>query len=203
MKRTTHITLTGLILCLLFAATAHAKHPAEEMLIGSVEAVIDALFDEQAATLSAAEKRLRVRAVVDDRLDFSFIIRRAFGRNWQQLDSGQQDEVINLVTETLITTYVESFAGSQAPTIRYGRLVELTTNRVEIPSTVEANGRKVNLVYRMGRMESGWELFDVVAEGVSMVANYRQQLDNHFRRGDAESLIKRFREMAQKGEVDL
>jgi phospholipid transport system substrate-binding protein len=203
MNRTTHITLTGLILCLLFAATAYAKHPAEEMLIGSVEAVIDALFDEQAATLSAAEKRLRVRAVVDDRLDFSFIIRRAFGRNWQQLDSGQQDEVINLVTETLITTYVESFAGSQAPTIRYGRLVELTTNRVEIPSTVEANGRKVNLVYRMGRMESGWELFDVVAEGVSMVANYRQQLDNHFRRGDAESLIKRFREMAQKGEVDL
>ncbi len=203
MKHTTHITLASLVMCLLFATIGHAKHPAEEKLIGAVEAVIDALFDEQAATLSADEKRQRVRAVVDDRMDFSFIIRRAFGRNWQQLDSEQQVEVVNLVTETLITTYVESFAGSQRPQIRYGRLVELTSNRIEIPSTVTANGRDVNLIYRLGRMQSGWEVFDVVAEGVSMVANYRQQLDDHFRRGDAESLINRFREMAQKGEVEL
>lgn len=66
-----------------------------------------------------------------------------------------------------------------------------------------ANSREVRLLYRMGRMQSGWELFDVVAEGVSMVANYRQQLDNHFRRGDAEGLLNRFREMAAKGEVDI
>jgi phospholipid transport system substrate-binding protein len=203
MKHTINTTVTCFLLCTLFAATGHSKHPAEEKLISSVDAVLDALFDDEAATLSNAGKRKRVRAVVDERLDFSFIVRRAFGRNWQRLDSEQQEEVVNLVTETLITTYVESFAGSQRPVISYGRLVEVSSNRIEVPSTVEANGRQVRLLYRMGNMQSGWEVFDVVAEGVSMVANYRQQLDNHFRRGNAESLLKRFREMAAKGEVEL
>lgn len=196
-----------LLVCSCFgffaAASAHAVHPAEEKLKQSVEAVLDALFDDKARTLSNSEKRTRVRAVVDEQLDFSIIIRRAFGRNWQRLDEDQQTEVVNLVTETLITTYVESFAGSERPSVSYGRLVEVSANRIEIPSTVIANGREVRLLYRMGRMQSGWELFDVVAEGVSMVANYRQQLDNHFRRGDAEGLLNRFREMAAKGEVDI
>jgi phospholipid transport system substrate-binding protein len=188
---------------LSLALTSHAKHPAEEKLIDAVDAVLNALFDDRAATLSFADMRLRLRAVIDEKIDFSFIIRRAFGRNWQQMDPQQQHEIVNLVTETLITSYVENFAGNQRPEIQYGRLVEISGNRIEIPSKIELNGREINLLYRMGRMQSGWELFDVVAEGVSIVANYRQQFDDHFRRNDANNLIKRFREMAAKGELDL
>ena len=32
-------------------------------------------------------------------------------------------------------------------------------------------------------MDSGWQIYDIVAENVSMSSNYRGQIDDHFRKG--------------------
>ena len=198
----THFLLLGLA-CLGFAVPSAQAHPGKDKLIAAVDGVIAALFDGSAADLSRDEQRRKVRAAVDEQFSFDIIIRRAFGRNWQRFDEAQQKEVVDLITETLITAYVEGFAGEAKPEVSYGSVVEIARNRIEIPSTVIANGQQVNLLYRMGRMESGWEVFDVVAEGVSMVSNYRQQFDDHFRRGTPEQLIERLERMAERGEVEL
>jgi phospholipid transport system substrate-binding protein len=37
--------------------------------------------------------------------------------------------------------------------------------------------------------ESGWRIADVVIEGVSLVANYRSQLDAQYKKGGAEAVL--------------
>ena len=53
-------------------------------------------------------------------------------------------------------------------------------------------GAKYELVYRMAKTPSGWEIYDLVIEGVSLVANYRKQFDQHFAKGSsAKDLVAR------------
>jgi phospholipid transport system substrate-binding protein len=42
-------------------------------------------------------------------------------------------------------------------------------------------------------------MYDIVAEGISIVANYRQQFDDHFRRGTAAELIQKLEELLKEG----
>ena len=54
-------------------------------------------------------------------------------------------------------------------------------------------GSRYSVIYRMEK-EEGWKVTDVVIEGVSMVANYRSQLDDKFKRGGADAVISSLNE---------
>ena len=58
------------------------------------------------------------------------------------------------------------------------------------------------LKYKLARMQSGWELYDLVAEEISLVSNYRQQFDDHFRRGNAAKLIEKLEELLNHEKLD-
>jgi len=44
------------------------------------------------------------------------------------------------------------------------------------------------VTYRM-EQEEGWRVTDVVIEGVSLIANYRSQLDAQFQKGGSNAVI--------------
>ena len=48
---------------------------------------------------------------------------------------------------------------------------------------------KINLSYRLARLESGWQVYDLLVEGVSIVSNYRKQFDSHFLKKGGDELI--------------
>jgi ABC-type transporter MlaC component len=51
-------------------------------------------------------------------------------------------------------------------------------------------------------MDSGWQIYDIVAENVSMSSNYRGQIDDHFRKGSAADLIARLKDLLAKDEIN-
>ena len=61
---------------------------------------------------------------------------------------------------------------------------------MEIPSTIKLGETVYSVLYRLGRMRSGWQIYDIVAEDISVVSNYRQQIDDHFRKGNGRELIE-------------
>jgi phospholipid transport system substrate-binding protein len=60
---------------------------------------------------------------------------------------------------------------------------------VDVTTTTLYQGNRYSVIYRLEQEES-WRTTDVVIEGVSMVANYRSQLDPVFKRGGAEAVLK-------------
>ena len=63
-------------------------------------------------------------------------------------------------------------------------------SKIEIASKVLLNGNEVNLSYRLANIKDrGWQVYDVLVEGVNMVSNYRKQFDEHFQRKSAADLI--------------
>ncbi|MFP4261148.1 MAG: phospholipid-binding protein MlaC [Opitutales bacterium] len=183
------------------AFAASATQPQVDQLKATTVDVLDAIYADSAESLSKEEKQARVRAVLEKNYDLDVIIRRAIGRNWRQLDSSQQEKVLELVKQLVVKAYVDNMNGRERPEVRFDEAIQISDKRMEVPSTVTSEGTSVSVLYRLGRLRSGWQIYDVVAENISVVANFRQQIDDHFRKGSAEGLIERLEELLNKEKI--
>lgn len=190
------------LIALLFANLSHATDEQAEKLSGTIKSALDVIYGEGSGDLSVEEKQAKVRAVLESNYDLDVIIRRAIGRNWQSMNAEEQSRVMELVKQLTVKSYVRGMEGKQRPEVTLGKLVEISDKRMEIDSTIRLDGKTYYVLYRLGRMPSGWQIYDIVAENISVVSNYRQQIDDHFRRKDAKSLIARLEELLEKDELD-
>ena len=172
------------------------------VLQGSVDKALDALYAPENINKSTEAKRDLVRLAFEANYDLDIIIRRAIGRNWRRLSEDEQMEVLELIKQVVLKAYIDGMNGKAMPILAYGDVVEIASNRIEVPSTVEFDGRVVHLKYRLAQMQSGWQIYDLVAEEISLVSNYRQQFDAHFRRGSGSELIEKLKELLQREKLE-
>lgn len=191
------------LLCLLcpWFLFADAVELQVAKLDATIGATLDAIYAEKTEALSNLEKEARVRAVLEENYDLSVLIRRAIGRNWNRLNSDEQAELLELVKQLVVSAYVGNMKRFSRPEVSFEDPIVISQRRMEIPSTVTSEDVSVSVLYRLGRLESGWQVYDIVAEDISLVANYRQQIDDHFRKKSAQELIARLKEILKKKEI--
>lgn len=189
--------LTSIIL-LLSVSVGQAATSEVERLKGVIDNVIDAVYGECCAELTVDEKLVKVRSVLESEYDLDVIIRRAIGRNWRLMNAKEQEQVLDLVKQLVIKAYVEGVQGRGRPEIDLGEVIPVSDKRMEIPSIIKLDDSTYYVLYRLGRMESGWQIYDIVAEDISVVSNYRQQIDDHFRKGNGQELIDKLKELLTK-----
>ncbi len=187
---------------MFLGASLSAGEAQLEKLKGTVDAALDVIYSDCCVNMTTEEKQAKVRSEIEAQYDLDVIIRRAIGRNWRHLDESQQGQVLELVKQLVVKAYVKGLEGKARPVIKYGKVVEVSDKRIEIESTVFAGEKSYHVVYRLGRMSSGWQIYDIVAENISVVSNYRQQIDDHFRRGTSDELISRLKELLTKDDID-
>ena len=170
-------------------------------LQNTIDAALDVFYEPDAANKSGDAKRQQIASLISESYDLSIIMRRAMGRNWKKLTEMEQNEMHALFEQLVIkVTYDRLSSGIHKPKIHYDTTTYESDNRVRIPSSVTVEGSTYNVVYRMGRLSSGWQIYDIIAEDISFVSNYRQQLDDHFRRKDGAALIKKLKERLKSEE---
>lgn len=159
------------------------------MVRAAVDEVIAMAFD------TGPSKRplsTRLRPILDKYFDFDLATRFAVGIGWRRFTPDQRRRTTELFSELIIRTYADHFNPGEAsrPTFAYGASRELSANRREVPSTLFAGGRQYSIAYRVDRSGGAWKCYDMVIEGVSMVANYRAQFVELFQQGGAEAIIR-------------
>ena len=130
----------------------------------------------------------RLRPVLEKHIGFAVMTRRAVGPGWRQFTPAQQQKAVQLFTTLIIRSYSNKFTVGERPVVTYQPAVAPAAGRVDVPSTIVYQGSRYSVTYRMEQNE-GWQVTDVVIEGVSLVANYRSQLDSEFKKGGAETVI--------------
>ena len=192
------------IACLLLvlvaapAARGAAAGPTEQL-----KAVIDQvlrILDDPAFKPEArlAERRKAVRRVADASFDFEDMARRALGQHWRSLTPDQQREFVPLFADLLDRAYISTIE-------RYsGEPIQYTDERVEgdlaLVSTkiLTKQHQEIPVGYRMTRHGDRWLIYDVSAEGVSLIANYRTQFNSVIRTSSYEELVKRMRSRVEE-----
>lgn len=180
--------ITACICSALFAsAPLRAADDPAPALVATIDGVVDLALGQSPAAIQ--ERLPEIRARMNGTFATEVIVQRTFGRNWQRLTPPQQVEAIDLVGRLIIRTYALQLSGGERPVIAITASREIAPERREIISTVVHQGDTVNVVYRLGRIDRTWKVYDVLAEGVSVVGNYRQQFDAHFQKSSAAELL--------------
>ena len=191
-----------LVLGLLLVASVSAQEAQKEKLQGMIDATLDVIYSQTYASLSANEKKLKVRQKLESSYDLDVMIRYGIGKNWRRMNEQEQLEVLELVKQLVLKAYVIGLEGKDRPTITFGELTEIGKARIEIESTMVLDAKTYYILYRLRQMDSGWQIYDIVAENVSMSSNYRGQIDDHFRKGSAADLITRLKDLLAKDQIN-
>lgn len=188
--------MTSLRLSVLFALAAclalpvRAAAPADDpapTLVATINGVIDMTMGQ--STDALLQKLPEIRTKMSESFAIEVIVQRAFGRNWSKLTPAQQTEVVDLLGRIVIRTYATQLSTGERPKINITSSRDIGGDRREIISTASRGADVVNVVYRLGKIDGKWKVYDVLAEGVSVVGNYRQQFDTHFEKKNAAELM--------------
>ncbi|MES2507405.1 MAG: ABC transporter substrate-binding protein [Verrucomicrobiota bacterium] len=129
------------------------------------------------------------RPVLQKHISFETMTRRAVGVGWRQFSAAQQQKATQLFTTLVIRTYSNKFTPGEKAAVDFQTAQAPAAGRVDVPTTLVYKGSRYSVTYRMEQVGGGWRIVDVVIEGVSMVANYRTQLDATFKKGGAAAVI--------------
>lgn len=202
MDRIIYIGYYWIALCVfspVSVMSAPLSPPPAAKLKFVVESAIDAFYSTEYGLLPIEDKHKKVSDVIESNYDMTILIRRAVGRNWSLMNSAQQEKIVALIKVLVLRTYADGLTGTVRPSVDFLDAVEVSDKRIEVPSIMKLDNQKFYVLYRLGLTRTGWQIYDIVVEGISIVSNYRQQFADHFRRGTTEELIKKLESMVIEG----
>lgn len=174
---------------MLSAAVAQAQAP-DALVKQSVEDVLSVIKNNKDKnTLRALAEK-----TVLQHFDFQAMTRLAVGRAWREATSAQQKALENAFRSLLVSTYTtalsQTASTNQTVEVRPAP-VKPDQDEVLVRTLVKEPGKQnIAIDYRMARDKSGWKVYDVVVENLSLVTNYRGSFSNEISRSGIDGLIK-------------
>ena len=145
------------------------------------------------------ERRAAMRAVANNIFDFTETSKRALGRHWAARTPAEREQFVQLFADVLERSYISKVELYGGETIEYaGDTVDGDQAAVNT-RIVTRQGLRVPIQYRMQRKGERWLVYDVVIEGVSLVANYRAQFYKIIQTSSFEELVKKMK--TRQGEL--
>jgi phospholipid transport system substrate-binding protein len=138
-----------------------------------------------------------LQPILEKRVCFESMTRRAVGPGWRQFTPAQQQEATRLFTKLIIRSYSNKFTPGEQPEIDYLKGKSPAPGKIEIPTMIVYKGSRYSIVYRM-EDRGRWLVTDILVEGVSLVANYRAQFDELYKKGGVTAVLDSLKQSAAK-----
>ena len=183
----------GLLLGPWLASPARAGAPLEQLRT-QIDRVLKILDDaEMKKDGRGKDRRAAVRKIADDIFDFQETAKRSLGRHWTTRSPSERDEFVKLFSDLLERSYISKIELYGGEKIAYlGDTLDgdqaLVRTRI-----VTKGGAEVPVEYRMLKKGERWLVYDVVIEGVSLVANYRTQFNKIIQTSSYAELVKKMK----------
>src|SRR5262245_52880800 len=183
--------LALMLIPLCLAATAQAS-PAGDQFRADLNRVLKVL-DETGGQAPEA-RRAALRTVAEPVFDWRERASRALAVHWQGRTAAERTEFTRLFSDLIERAYVNKVEHYSGEAVKFvgdraeGSLAVVQTR------LVPAKGPEIPIDYRLIEKDGRWRVYDVVIEGVSMVANYRTQFDRVIRSSSYAELVKRLKD---------
>lgn len=190
----------GLFLVLLGAGNTWASESPLEIVRATTNQALTVL---QNGTPQGKNKLDKMWNIVVPRFDTQEIAQRSLGTHWKNLTEEQQKHFVQLFTQLVKKNYsgtLERYT-KDAQFFFDGERIEGDTAEVQTRIQTPAQENPFSVTYRMHRQGEKWLVYDVVAENVSMVRNYRNQFDRIMDKSSYEGLVQALEEKLQEIET--
>ena len=143
--------------------------------------------------VSEEQLAMNLEQVILPVFDFDEMSRRSLGANWSKGTPEQQKEFVELFSKLLSRTYRNQvMKGIDTSIITYDG-ESLTDGSALVKTSVQSEGDKFKVVYRLRKQADNWKVYDVVIENVGLVTNYRNEFASIIRKDGFPGLIDRLK----------
>jgi phospholipid transport system substrate-binding protein len=141
------------------------------------------------------ERRRKLETIIGARFDYAEMSKRTLASEWKSLTEQERDDFVKLFKGFLSDRYagkIEGYAGEQVQYLSErieGQYAEVRTKLVSPKVDVPID-------YRLIKKGDTWHAYDIVADGISLVKNYRSQFTKIIRDSSYQELTRRLRDRA-------
>lgn len=146
-----------------------------------------------------------VKAILLPTIDQIYSARLVLGRHGR----GKERERIEAFADALANQLLERYATALLDYDLNDRVEilplagENTERQTRVRTRVQLdNGERAPVDYVMRKTDEGWQVFDVIVEGISYVATFRSQIDQEIRQTSFEDMLERLRSGRYEVSVD-
>ena len=143
---------------------------------------------------SPKDKEQQLNAIFVQSVDTKWIGKFAMGKYWRNITPHQQSQFLDLYSNYLTGLYVPNFRKYTGNIVKVINASEIRANEylVQTELTDELNTMNIKINYRLQQKDTNLEsfvIFDVIAEGVSLITTQRSEINAAMDNGDFNSLV--------------
>ena len=159
---------------------------AEKELKSKLDAVVLVL---QKNDLEQETKNNEVIEIVTPLFDFSLMARLSLGRKyWSGLTKENKKSFTDLFVKRLKESYLEKLNLYTNEIIVYGAPVQVK-KKIHIPTELISKDNKIDMLYKLYKSKSGWKIYYIEIQGVSIISTYRSQFAEVMSTGTIDDLL--------------
>ena len=188
------ILIAALLTAALTASPARAGLPTDQIKATVDKAQVVLKDPRLKPATKQSERREQLKQVLFSRFNFAEMAKRSLGANWTRRTPQEQEEFVRLFTEVLERAYADIIESYIDEKIVY--LAEkVDSGYADVNSKiVTAKGEEYSINYRAQLVGNEWKVYDVVAENISLVNNYRSQFSRVIAKSSYEDLVRRLKD---------
>jgi len=171
--------VTVLLVACIFKLSADYSDEPHMFLSTLTKDIIEIVKNNQDLVKKDPEAGARiVEPLIKPHVSFELMAKYIVGKKtWSISSKAEQKAFIDELRELLIRTYSTTILALIDGDIKYyppkGSIQD--KDKVQVPSVVLLDSKKIRLMYRLVRDGNDWKIYDILVEKVSLVKGFRSQ----------------------------
>ncbi|GJL72340.1 MAG: toluene tolerance protein [Nitrosomonas sp.] len=196
------LTVVFVLLIVPLSWAENAKTDGPEQTVNNLQnALIHAM--REGDKMNFQERFDFLAPAVDQSHNFNLIVRTVLGGYWAQLDSEQQRLIVDTFRQLSIATYAGQFKEYEGEQFELLQQRSLPRDQVLVRSQfIKSDGDTVDFDYVLQQGNDGWQIINILADGVSDLALKRTEYRAILQRDGFQGLIELLEEkivLAEQG----
>jgi len=161
--------------CTIGLRGARAESGAKAATQEFVNQALQILRDPQKSVL---EKRRELKPLMESRFDSSEMARSTLGYHWRSLTPDQRTNFTQLFTAFIEAAYLDKVQDYSGQQVRFGQSRSIGEGYAAVDTGIVQPGKTpLPVTYLLEETGSGWKVYDVTVDNISIIANYRNQFN--------------------------
>lgn len=192
------ISFFAFLLCLVLAVPALAEQSPMDRVKEGADKLIEKLQNPEMQDPAKHDQAIaELRKTADEFIDFKMVTMYSVGRPWLKMTPQMQDDLTQAFVDLLERTYLKRIPAYEGQKIDY-KQEQIQGNKARVVTEVIDKDKKIVVEFRLKNVNNRWMIYDVVAEGVSLVSNYRSQFSQVLNDGTPEELLQKIRDRVKQ-----
>ncbi|WP_394496970.1 MlaC/ttg2D family ABC transporter substrate-binding protein [Shewanella sp. ENK2] len=196
--------------CVLFAVIILPVQASEVIdthdpfkLVQQVSSKTFERFDADKALIDADLSHLKVivREELMPYVDYKYAAYKVMGQYLRDTTPEQRERFVDAFEGYLVATYAQAFTEYTGQKVQFSPASEFENEKfVDVNVQIIEDGRPpIKVMFKARRLkDDSWKAFDLVAEGVSLLASKQSEITNLIRQKGVDSVIEMLKEKTQQ-----